>query len=119
VSPLLGFAWRVLMSEPTQTSADLHDLTVAVEGLGCEVEALNMTLRELLSVVELGQRAHDRMGRPRGDTVSPLRTSEGLAEEMEHLRAEQDGGRAAAYIVLAALVGSASTILFVLYLVGS
>jgi hypothetical protein len=40
------------MSAPTRE--DLHDLTVAVESVSFEIEALNQTLRELLSVAEVG-----------------------------------------------------------------
>jgi hypothetical protein len=44
--------WGSVMSAPTRE--DLHDLTVAVEGVSFEIEALNQTLRELLSVAEVG-----------------------------------------------------------------
>ena len=40
------------MSEPTHE--DLHDLTVAVEGVSYELEAVNQTLRELLGVLAVG-----------------------------------------------------------------
>jgi hypothetical protein len=107
------------MSEPTHSEAPgLHDLTVAVEGVAFEVEALNETLRQLLGVFEVGAELD-----PPPSWVNSNHSSERLARfptadvEPASLRREQDAGRAVGYVVLTTFVGMLLIAALALYVI--
>ena len=103
------------MSEPTHE--DLHDLTVAVEGVSYELEAVNQTLRELLGVLAVGAYL-DAVPSwvNRGEESSERLAEPGELELAElSLRQEQDAGRAAGYVVFATFIGTLLIAALVLY----
>jgi hypothetical protein len=123
--------------EPSEAGQheELHDLTGAVEGLGCEVEALNMTLRELLSVAEVGldldpppswvNEAGERY-QERSETMAELRrqyieeVGPSFATEVGPSFATERGwmGSSAALVLISAFVVTILTFLGLLYVIG-
>jgi hypothetical protein len=107
------------MSEPREAFAreDLHDLAVSIEGVAFEIEALNQTLRELLSVVEASPGAGLEVPPP--SWVNEPSDVEGLDQGRSELRyppPERDRmGSAAAVVVVTVFVTTIATFLVVLY----